>query len=359
MKDANSCQSRCQIMEDISNINSLVYYVSKISQKWKFSNPFFSILQSLLLDKPTTIEANVLRKTQEYHFIAKIIYDELKNNKSEIKKNCKDTSSLLEKYLNHKQEDDGEHTLKRLFYIIILKILDKNQHFNNFEQENVSEFLIKFQTKDNNSKLIQLILCTIYGIEKPAGNIIEPTDELSLSLQLFYYRLVLSREQKRTKSVLIKYYLLQSKLDKIELSLISSERSKGRLIEIAIILKATTGSGLYLPEIEKEQYLSSFTKEIFRKKYHSLISEANSVKIHNFSIPNWAVLGLFFAIEAFVFSLPNLTESISIGIISISTKQLSELPIWVILLANGLIVSLYIIVQRRNINKRISDEKWT
>jgi len=338
-----------------TNENAFVFHISKISKSWNLKNPYFSSLRDLLLEKSGN-HIKGIRKEQEFHFIAKMINDEL-NNSNEIKSNCKQIHSLLSNYLKRKQQKEGDKTIRFLFYAFLLKLLNKNKHYKSLNEEKVKKFLIEYKTPSSNlrnfHKVISLyFLGNINDQEKEEIN-----DNLDLSVNILYQKLLLSEKAKREKSNLIEYYLKQSNLERIDLTA-TSEMSKGKLLEIAVILKSANGKGLYIPEIEKEQYLSAFTKSIVREKYLSILKDISTIKVFKSKMPVWSAILGFFLLESLVFYLPNFIESISIGTFSISTKALSGLPIWSILIINGLIISLFIFVIQRNINKRVSDERW-
>lgn len=340
--------------EEISSVNAIVYHIVNISKSWQLNNPYFVALRNILLEKFDTPKD--IRSQQEFHFIAKVIADELKNNKSEIRNNTKKISDFLSNYIKERNQKNGDEALRLIFNILILKLLNRKGHFNNLNQNKVKEFLSLYQTQKSNFKNFQKILSLVHSVDQQ-GTEEYINDDLDLALNLLYSRLLFNEESKRDNNKLVDYYLKQTRLEKIETTT-SSERTKGNLLEIALILKATTGKGLYIPEIEKEQYLSRFTKTLFREKYINILKETNSVKIFNFKLPNWVVVLSFFTLEAIVFALPNFVESLSFGTFSISTGALMQLPLWVILIINGIIISLYLFLLQRRANKRIGDEKW-
>jgi len=339
-----------------TNENAFVYHISKISKSWNLNNPYFSSLRDLLLNKSGTQLKN-LRKEQEFHFIAKIINNELNKNDREIKNNCKQISSSLNRYLKRKQQGDGDKTIRSLFYIFLLKLHNKNKHFQCLNKSTVKKFLTEYKTSSSNLINFHKVLSLYYlgNIDKSKNETIN--DNLDLSVNILYQRLLLSDKSKREKNNLIDYYLKHNAIEKIDLTA-TSERSKGKLLEVAVILKSANGKGLYIPEIEKEQYLSAFTKSIIREKYLAILKDISNLKLFKTKLPVWSIILAFFLIESLVFTLPNFIESISIGVLSISIKALSDLPVWVVLIINGLIISLFIFIIQKNINKRINDERW-
>jgi len=344
------------VKEELANENALVYHISKISKSWNLNNPYFLSMQDLLLGRSGTKLKN-LRKEQEFHFIAKIINDELNKNNKEVKDNCRQISFLLNSYLNKKQQKDGDKTIRFLFYVFLLKLFNKNNHFKCIDNKKVKKFLMEYKTLSSNLKKFHKILSIYYlGLIEEVGKE-EIKDNFDLSLSILYQRLLLSGKSRREKNRLIDYYLKQSVIEKIDLTA-TSEISKGKLLEIAVILKSANNKGLYIPQIEKEQYLTAFSKKIVREKYLSILKDISSIKLLKSKIPLWLVILGFFLLESLVFALPNFIESISIGSLSISTRTLLNLPIWSILIINGLIISLFLFIIQRNINKRISDERW-
>ena len=345
--------------EEFGSINSIVYHISNISKSWDLKNYYHLALRDLLLlNESTQIDVNSLRVKQEYHFVAKIIVDELKNNVKNIKNNGKEISLLLKRYLKNKKQKDGDNVTLFLFYIFLLKLLNRDKHFRQLGPKEIKQFLETYQSQNNIFNCFQNVLSLYHSVNIDKITEKETNDDLELSINLLYDRLKLTETSKRDKNNIVDYYIKQTQLEKIDVSSISSEQTKGRLLQISIILKAATGNGLYLPEIEKEQYLSKFTQKIFREKYLKILEDSNSIKIRGISIYNWLAVFLFFLLEALIFSLPNFVESITVFGININTKALAELPIWVIILINGLIMVTYLLIHKYNLAKRIGDEKW-
>lgn len=342
--------------DELMSENALVFHISKISKSWNLINPYFISLRDLLLEDSGT-KLNNLRKQQEYHFIAKIINDEINNRKNEINRNSKEISLFIKKYLKSKQQSLGDYIIRDLFYVFILRLLGKTAHFDKLDKNKIKAFLSNYQTQSGNiinfHKILSLFYLGIY--DKQKSEIVE--SNLDLSINILFNRLLLANNEKREKSQLIDYYLKQNLVEKIDLTS-SSENSKGKLLEIAVILKSANGKGLYIPEIEKEQYLSSFTQSIFREKYLTMLKESSSMKFFRSRIPLWSLILLFFVLESLVFLLPNFFETISIGNFSIPTTEIVKLPIWVILIINGIIMAVLIYVIQIHLNKRIREEKW-
>ena len=91
---------------------------------------------------------------------------------------------------------------------------------------------------------------------------------------------------------------------------------------------------------------------LLEKKYLAILKDISTIKILKLNIPaGYAILG-FFLLESAVFLLSDFIGSINLVVLSINTKALVSLPIWSILIINGLVISLFVFVMARNINRR-------
>ena len=343
--------------EELSSINAFVYHVSQLSKNWEFSNPYFLGLKAVLLDEAVVIDTKTLSEGQEYHFIAKMISDEY-SNKNGVESNVSKILSQIEKYLLERNVKVGANITLYLFYAAVMEFNGKGQHFNGLDKrsEKIKAFLGNFKASNSNLSNMEKILSLIYGVE--AQDSLETNDNLDLALNSLYDRIALTKVVKRDKGVLADYYLKQYKLENSGLSKASFEKSRGNAVEIAVILKSAAGKGLYIPEIEKEQYLSGFTQKLFREKYAKYINESNSFKLWGLNLPSWFVVLCVFILEAIIFYLPNFGASIQIGFLSIPTNILLELPIWAVLIIDGGLIALYIYIQQKKINKKLGEEQW-
>ncbi len=341
-------------MDELKSQNALVYHISTLSQDWKITNPYNSMLRCLLTNKPCNLDLQTLRQNQEYHFIAKMIYDETTLNNEAVKKNTNKILAMIKKVQKNKQQSDADSVIRCIYYVLIMSLLGKRLHYDILPTNQVRDLLKEVKTESHNLQHLNRILCFVYNVNSELVDI-DIDDDIALSLDLLYRRLILCNQENRDKNALIEYYTKQSKLDDIDLTSVSSEKTQGKLLEIAVNLKATTGNGLYIPEIEREQYLSNFTKDILRKKYSDIISKENTVSFFGLSLPIWLALLTIFLIEAVIFSVPNYVESISLGFVSISTKPLMELPISAIIAINGVAIVIYFFYRERKLKYRVSN----
>jgi hypothetical protein len=344
-------------LDDITNRSALVYHITMLSQNWQITNPYHAMLRCLLINTKTDIEPNALRDGQEYHFIAKMIYDELNLNRKGTKENVEKIVARTKAIGKNKQQSDADSLIRCLFYVVIMNLLGKGLHYDSLQRDKIAELLKELHTKDNNLQLMLRVLALVYGSNSEMTDV-EINDDFGLSLDLLYRRLSICDSTKRDKNNLIEYYVKQNKLDSIDTITISSENTQCKLLEIAVILKAATGNGLYLPEIEREQYLSSFTKDFLRKKYKQIIEKENSFVLFGVTLPIWALILTCFALEAVIFSLPNYIESISLWILSIPTKPLLELPISVVIAVNGVVMVVYLLLRDRKLKQKVEDAQW-
>ena len=342
------------VRTELTNENAFAYHISKISKSWNLENPYNISLRDLLLEKTPTQLKN-LRENQEFHFIAKVINDEL-NNK-DVKNNCKRIKELIDNYLKNKKQKDGDDLLHFLFYVFLLKSLNKDSHFKRISREKTEKFLVEYKTHLSKFRNFHKVLSLYYLGKAENHEKEEIKDDVDLAVNILYKRLLLSNENTRDESLLIDYYLKQCELEKIDLTA-ESEITKGKLLELVVILKSASGKGLHIPEIEKEQYLSAFAKDIVRKKYLSILKDIGTIRLGKLNTSVWSMVFGFFLLESVIFLLPEFIESIKLGVLSINTKALVSLPIWSILIINGIIVALFLFIMTKNINRRLTQEEW-
>jgi hypothetical protein len=210
---------------------------------------------------------------------------------------------------------------------------------------------------------LKRIVSLFYGFEYSQEHD-ESSDLIDLSLDILSDRLILSRDKTRNKEVLMRYYAKRTLLDNKEL-VSSSEKAKTDLLIVALLIKSSSGSGLYLPEIEKDSYLSRFANEIVKEKYLKKFDEVNSLKFNLFGkldvkLPLWLVFAILFGLELCIFILPNIVSPLAniIGGDKFESLynlllNLQSLPLWLTILINGLIVGLLLYIQQKYIKKKI------
>ena len=106
--------------DDISSTNALVYFIEKTSNDWNFENPYYQALKHLFHDEKE-ITLLHLRPQQQFHFIAKLIQDELNNNISEINNNVNSIQNIFDSYFTKMNQIEGDYILSYLYIILILK----------------------------------------------------------------------------------------------------------------------------------------------------------------------------------------------------------------------------------------------
>src|SRR3989338_10260791 len=121
--------------------------------------------------------------------------DELNKNLSEIKNNCKEFERLIISYIKDKQENKGDRAIRILFYILILKLLNKKNHSDRIKKQKINNFLKIYSSKESNLINFHRLLSLYY-----TGSITEIKedtikDNLDLAVSLLYDRLLLSNNK--------------------------------------------------------------------------------------------------------------------------------------------------------------------
>ncbi len=349
-------------MNKASNINSLVFHISKISKSWNIQSPYPTALRNLLLGNIPKKKAQNLRVAQDYHFISKIIDDELRKDRKETKQNCGHISNLITLYQKNKDSSQGDKIINFLFHIFLMNLLDFKEHFKFLDKDEIKKFLESHMTSDSELNKFRSVLLLSLGNVK-CNSPDKSKDMFGYSLDLLYLRILLSNEKTRDKKDLINYYLSQSFIEKLDFGRCENEKSITELLKSAIVIKAASGEGLYLPEPEKEQYLSVFAKELIRTEYIKNLKEATNFKIRlfkviNFSLPIWIGFSILFLIETIIILLPfmsSLFSAVNLPIISPIidiTSKLSNLPLWLIILINGIIMSFLLYLHQKYIYRK-------
>ena len=341
------------INEKISSTSALVYHIEMISKSWKFENPYYNSLKSLFHDL-IKVDLDINNSKQQYHIIAKIICDEINKNITNIKDNANEIKELIDEYLLNMNQNKGDIILCYLFNIYLLNILDKNTHFIKIEKEMVCNFLKQHQSDNIKYKNYKKILDIIYlNIITKEENI---RDYYDLALELLYKRILISNTEYRNEDYLLDYYIKQNEIEKLNINM-ESEISRGNLLEIALVLKAVNSKGLYIPELEKENYISNYSKEIVSEKYLDVISDITKVNIKNFEIQNWLLFVVIILIELFVATFPDYI-SIPLGLLEINSSIIHKFNIHIIIVLNGIISLGYIIYLYYKTNKKVKSLKW-
>jgi hypothetical protein len=337
-----------------SNINSFVYFVTQKSEGWKLSSSYNCALRWLLDEKKQFVLPPNLSINQEYNFIAKIIFNEKNKSKKEVDKNCKIIIGKIDEFFKTKKQEYGESLLIILFHIAILNSLEKRLHFLtlNKHKNKIGKFLEEYNhLNDEKYQNYSSFLKIEYNNQYTQRLNINNRSLVGLASSLLYDLKYIKNPSKRDKTILMDIYLKQMQIEEKGSINPSNESSQGEFLETAIILKAGLGEGLYLPEIERDQYFSNFSKEIVEEKFKKIIREGNHFELFSLSLPDWSWLIAILFMELFLLILPQST-SINIYLITISGEFLSNNPL-LLLVANSIIFLIYLIISKRKINKRI------
>jgi len=170
--------------------------------------------------------------------------------------------------------------------------------------------------------------------------------------------LLMCNSKTRTKEKVIDYYIKQQRLEKIDIENVTSELSMLKLLEVAVILKAASGKGLYLPELEKEQYLSNVSMEIVKEKYLTILNDSFSNTFYKIRLPSWFGYLILFAAESAIFLAPNIFDSVQFGPVAIKLSVLLSIPVWALLLGNGILVILYDKYTKKKLENKVKALKW-
>jgi hypothetical protein len=329
--------------ERISSLNSIVYHTARLSQSWDLKNPYFIALRCLVCEDED-FKVPALSTEQIYHLLAKMIFDELSGNGKEIKANSEKIIELMGYYSSGRQQKTGDEAVILVFYTYLMSLLNRKRHFERLNEDSVKQFLESYKAQDNRNKLFYNIL-SLRFLGKHYEDNFRLDDEFEVALSLLHNSLLLSEESLRKEELLVDYYLKQNKLEQTELYKDSSEKAKGRFLEVALILKASSGKGLYIPSTEKGIYLSTFAKETLGQKY---VASVDSALKPIWGIPIWLLIPILFFIEAIILGIPMLFNSFQPLGIGINTEYAAGLPIWLILIINGLALGIlaYVYHQR-------------
>jgi len=342
---------------ELSSSHALLFYINNLAQKWTFTNPYFLSLQALLLNQKE-IKIDNLRTQRLFHFLAKIIIDEINLDRTGVQDTIKTLKDLMDNFSNNKRSIDGEKIIHSLFLINILNIFNYKIHYNVLNIESIKNILKLIETENKSILNMKIVLCKLYSIEYNYEIIIN--NDYDLILSLLYDRICLSHPDTRNERTLIDFYLKQKELEDKDIFSSISDNSKGRVLEIALILKAIVGKGLYLPEIEKDQYLSTYAKNALLPKYYQIIDKMNQIVIRGIKVPVWGLIFLYFIIEIFIFSFPLASNSIAIPYtgIEIPLDYIRELPITYLTMLNAVIICSYLYFREYVTKKQMRDSKW-
>jgi len=344
-------------LKEISSLNSLVFHISKSAKDFDLSENYYRALKSLLLEEKSYIKFEDYRK--EYDFMAKIIFDEISNKNSGVRENIKKINELIGDYLQTRDSSKGKLLLNCLFHIFLLKLLDHNEHVSGIQSDNIKNFLNEYNPPVGEETYIHNVLSLFYlGRAKIIE--IKNENEIELALNLLYYRIKIAKDDEKTKENRLEYYTRQKALEeKINISPSQSPTVQGRLIKIAVILKAISGNGLYIPETEKERYISTFAKAYIKQENNFTIrGVANCIKIKVWGIefnPSLWLLALIFSIMELILvlipkSLYLLSNASSYPIIKFIV-DCSNNPV-IFILINGVIIVTLLLWRQKYINKK-------
>jgi len=287
--------------------------------------------------------------------MAKIIQDEINQDKIEIKNNINYINNLIDNYLNSMVVTLGNNLIYYLYIINILHFLNKSIHFQNFNKNKMILFLENYDSELNELFNIKKILDLIYLNKLLYKEEIKSDHDLALNL--LYQKILLSSLENRKKEILVDYYIKQKKLENMDFSSVSSNKAKLDLLKIAIILKAINGKGLYLPELEKEQYLSKYSQELIQDKYKNILYNLNMVEIYKYNINAWKIILIFFILEIIVKKYPSFF-GLSLLFLSIDLSFISNFKIEIILLLNGLIITTFLSYLNHKTKKKLGEISW-
>lgn len=350
----------------IQSINPIVYHISALAQEWDLTNPYFIALRSLLIEETINVKKLNIRFSQDYHFASKIIIDEINKENNGIDQNIKEINGLFSSFQSKKQQKDGDRLIISLFHVLLLKFLDRGFHLNKLNDEKkIKSTLLSYHTENKELNGYFSILKLFYLKEESNLSEEKNFEALSLTISLLYDILLLKDEDMRDKKNLINYYLKQLKLEESDLPLLNSENSQGKYLKIAIMLKTLSGKGLFIPEIEKEQYLSRFTKKLFRNRYIGVLNELNQTKIPftSWSFIRWKFPLIVFFLELCFYWLGKLVSAITLPFVEI---DISNLPInqfypyrvEIIIIFNAALFAYLAHYNHMIVEQNISDEKW-
>lgn len=338
---------------NISSANALVYYVEKISKDWSFDNPYYQSLNALF-HSLNDFNLEIENSKQQYHIIAQLIQDELNDNIKNIKLNVKYIEDLINEYNKNLNQNIGDLILSYLFFIYLLKLLNKNTHYSELNNEIIKKFLSKY----NSDKSININYKKILEIKYL--NVINDkefiTNDYELALEMLYKKILISNNLYRKKEYLMDFYIKQNKIENININY-ASDKGKSNLLEIVLILKAINNEGLYIPELEKENYISTYANEIIREKYLDMISEITSVNFKFIKISNWLFFIIIIIIELIIVKYSDFI-TIPLGFIEIDSNVIDEFGIYLKILLNGLILLGYILYLNHKTIKKVKELKW-
>ena len=178
-----------------------------------------------------------------------------------------------------------------------------------------------------------------------------------LSLILLYKQIKIKSSESREKTDLFEYYILQNEIEQNCEILINDNNPL--VLEVALILKLITKSGLYIPEHEKFLYISSFAKEVVYDRFISIVAKLFYLERKKIKIPFWISSIIFFLLQFLFIKYGKLIDAISFSGLSLRinlTKLIDSIsPIYVIVF-NGIFVIIFLFFLPRYIKARIKRE---
>lgn len=340
---------------NLGNVCSSITYIKSLSSSWEFSETYANTLNSLLNDSFKDIKIKNAKK--DYDFFAKILVDGANKNKRGLKENLLIISGFIQDFEKTKNLSVLKKIFLSLFHLIILDMLLNKNFSSKFKTPNLEKILQENLTEDEELNFYKHIILTyLFGkvdnkfkITSDFGQDIEKS-----CLKLFYLYILISKEPFRQEEHLLEFYTTNSLIEKKILSMGFGNKDKLKLLKSAIILKVISGKGLYLPEIEREQYISSFAQKIVKDHYKSRLDDLDKIK----KIPSWVFYPIILIIEALTLLFPKISELMpqSVPLVGDIFKYLGflgYLPLWAILMINALLLGLGLYIQRKYINKHI------
>lgn len=337
---------------------SVVYYASNIRflQSWELS-PFYHALRQALCGE-SFVYPEHLRRQQHYHFLGKIVLDEEARNGSEIRQNLKHVSKKLTLYQKNKSTQLATELNNIYFYCWLLNLLDRNLHYENLNHKALREIVKQTDLQDSITRRQNEILKLFFwGIQRYETK--ETDDLVESSLDLLYSRVRLAKNELKESPARLDYYVLQSRVENISTKSINANDPK--IFEAALILKVVTQNGLFIPESEKDEYLSIQMKSLVFDKYLAILRSSFRFKLFKLRLPIWILPIIIFLVQFLLFQFPEYIEGVEPFGVSIKLQNFNQfvksIPLYAILAFNAILFAvLTIIFQNILIRKRIIRE---
>lgn len=252
-------------LDKINSLNSIVFHVSSLATNMSPKLDYHKCMKYLLLEEKN--KPSVSLGPTDYN--TKLLFGEISKNTRE---NITRINTQLENYFQKKESPLGKILLNEFFHLLLLKFLGYNQQESKINSEDIKLFLEQYVPQREEIYLYNVLSLFYLGKEGTFGDKSENDEELVI--RLLYYRIKIYLSKTNIEKYRTEYYTLQKTLEeKINLNH-STDISAGKLLKVALILKAVVGNGIYLPEKEKELYLSKFAKIILEVSIQEIIKDA-------------------------------------------------------------------------------------